>query len=60
MNSSFSTFLLVLAATFPVVNPPGSDLARLSIISPLDGTKRTSCEFRRVRAFDRYREELAY
>ena len=29
MNSAFNTFLLVLAAIFPVVNPPGSALVFL-------------------------------
>ena len=45
MNSAFNTFLLVLAAIFPVVNPPGSALVFLGL------TRGVSPETRRVLAW---------
>jgi multiple antibiotic resistance protein len=44
MNSSLNTFLLVLAAIFPVVNPPGSALVFLGL------TRGATPEIRRVLA----------
>jgi multiple antibiotic resistance protein len=44
MNSAFNTFLLVLAAIFPVVNPPGSALVFLGL------TRGVKPEIRRVLA----------
>jgi len=44
MNSAFNTFLLVLAAIFPVVNPPGSALVFLGL------TRGATPEIRRVLA----------
>ena len=44
MNSSLNTFLLVLAAIFPVVNPPGSALVFLGL------TRRATPEMRRALA----------
>ena len=44
MNSAFNTFLLVLAAIFPVVNPPGSALVFLGL------TRCATPEIRRVLA----------
>ena len=44
MNSAFNTFLLVLAALFPVVNPPGSALVFLGL------TRGVKPEIRRVLA----------
>ena len=45
MNSAFNTFLLVLAAIFPVVNPPGSALVFLGL------THGVNPEIRRVIAW---------
>jgi multiple antibiotic resistance protein len=45
MNSALNTFLLVLAAIFPVVNPPGSALVFLGL------TRRSSAETRRLLAW---------
>ena len=45
MNSAFNTFLLVLAAIFPVVNPPGSALVFLGL------TRGVTPEARRVLAW---------
>ena len=45
MNSAFNTFLLVLAAIFPVVNPPGSALVFLGL------TRGVKPEIRRVLAW---------
>ena len=45
MNSAFNTFLLVLAAIFPVVNPPGSALVFLGL------TRGVNPEIRRVIAW---------
>jgi multiple antibiotic resistance protein len=45
MNSAFHAFLLVLAAIFPVVNPPGSALVFLGL------TRGTTPEIRRVLAW---------
>ena len=45
MNSLLNTFLLVLAAIFPVVNPPGSALVFLGL------TRRVKPELRRVLAW---------
>src|SRR5262245_40515537 len=44
MNSALNTFLLVLAAIFPVVNPPGSALVFLGL------TRRATPEMRRALA----------
>jgi multiple antibiotic resistance protein len=44
MNSSLNTFLLVLAAIFPVVNPPGSALVCLGL------TRGATPEIRRILA----------
>ena len=44
MNSALNTFLLVLAAIFPVVNPPGSALVFLGL------TRGASPETRRLLA----------
>ena len=45
MNAAFNTFLLVLAAIFPVVNPPGSALVFLGL------TRGVTPETRRVLAW---------
>jgi multiple antibiotic resistance protein len=45
MNSAFNTFLLVLAAIFPVVNPPGSALVFLGL------TRGLTPEVRRILAW---------
>jgi len=45
MNSPLNTFLLVLAAIFPVVNPPGSALVFLGL------TSRATPEIRRILAW---------
>jgi multiple antibiotic resistance protein len=45
MNSPFNTFLLVLAAIFPVVNPPGSALVFLGL------TRGMTPEIRRILAW---------
>lgn len=45
MNSAFHGFLLVLAAIFPVVNPPGSALVFLGL------TRGTTPEIRRILAW---------
>ena len=45
MQSPFNTFLLVLAAIFPVVNPPGSALVFLGL------TRGVSPEIRRILAW---------
>ena len=45
MNFAFNTFLLVFAAVFPVVNPPGSALVFLGL------TRDTTHEIRRILAW---------
>jgi multiple antibiotic resistance protein len=52
MNSAFNTFLLVLAAIFPVVNPPGSALVFLGL------TRGVKPEVRRIVAWRVARNSL--
>ena len=52
MNSAFNTFLLVLAAIFPVVNPPGSALVFLGL------THGAKPEIRRILAWRVARNSL--
>src|SRR6185369_1239924 len=49
MNSALNTFLLVLAAIFPVVNPPGSALVFLGLTSGVKPATRRVLAWRVAR-----------